>query len=202
MPPFETAIPMLLIIAGAAFLLGGIPFGLVMAKVFGLPDPRSIGSGNIGATNVLRTGSKPAALATLILDSCKGLIAVLSARMIAGEDAAQIAGLCAFLGHIFPVWLKFKGGKGVATFLGTLLGIAPMLGLAAMGLWLLTFLVSRISSLSALVAAACAPLAAVFLGAGHASFVAFVMAVIVFWAHRENLKRLRDGTEPRVGKPS
>ena len=202
MPPFETAIPMLLIDAGAAFLLGGIPFGLVMAKVFGLPDPRSIGSGNIGATNVLRTGSKPAALATLILDSCKGLIAVLAARAIAGEDAAQIAGLFAFLGHIFPVWLKFKGGKGVATFLGTLLGIAPMLGLAAMGLWLVTFLISRISSLSALVAAACVPLAAVFLGAGHASLVAFVMAVIVFWAHRENLRRLRDGTEPRVGKSS
>ena len=202
MPPFETAIPMLLIFVGAAFLLGGIPFGLVMAKVFGLPDPRSIGSGNIGATNVLRTGSKPAALATLILDSCKGLIAVLAARAIAGEDAAQIAGLFAFLGHIFPVWLKFKGGKGVATFLGTLLGIAPMLGLAAMGLWLVTFLVSRISSLSALVAAACAPLAAVFLGASQASLVAFVMAVIVFWAHRENLRRLRDGTEPRVGKGS
>lgn len=200
MPPFETAIPMLVIIAAAAFLLGGIPFGLVMAKVFGLPDPRGVGSGNIGATNVLRTGSKPAALATLILDSSKGLIAVIAARVIAGEDAAQIAGLCAFLGHIFPVWLNFKGGKGVATFLGTLLGMAPLLGLAAMGLWLVTFLVSRISSLSALVAAACAPLAAVVVGAGQASFVAFAMALIVFWAHRENLKRLRNGTEPRVGK--
>ncbi len=200
MPPFETTVPVLLIIALAAFLLGGIPFGLVLAKAFGLPDPRSIGSGNIGATNVLRTGSKPAAFATLILDSSKGLIAVLGARAVAGEDAAQIAGLCAFLGHIFPVWLKFKGGKGVATFLGTLLGIAPFLGLAAMALWLVCFLLTRISSLSALVAAACAPLTAVFLGAGHASVVAFVMALIVFWAHRANLKRLREGTEPRVGK--
>ena len=200
MPAFETAGPLLLLIAVAAYLLGGVPFGLVMAKVFGLPDPRGIGSGNIGATNVLRTGSKPAALATLILDSSKGLIAVVAARLIAGEDAAQIAGLAAFLGHIFPIWLKFKGGKGVATFLGTLIGLAPLLGLAACALWLVTFLISRISSLSALVAAACAPLVAVFVGAGQASVVTFLMALIVFWAHRANLKRLRAGTEPRVGK--
>lgn len=200
MPPIDTAILLLLIIALAAFLLGGVPFGLVMAKIFGLPDPRSIGSGNIGATNVLRTGSKPAAFATLILDSSKGLIAVLLARAVAGQEAEQIAGLFAFLGHIFPVWLKFKGGKGVATFLGTLLGIAPLLGLTAMALWLVSFLISRISSLSALIAAACAPLAAVFLGAGQASVVTFVMALIVFWAHRANLKRLGAGTEPRVGQ--
>ncbi|MDA8584968.1 glycerol-3-phosphate 1-O-acyltransferase PlsY [Rhodobacteraceae bacterium] len=200
MPPIDTAIPLLLLVAIAAFLLGGVPFGLVMAKLFGLPDPRSIGSGNIGATNVLRTGSKPAALATLVLDSSKGLIAVLVARALAGEEAAQIAGLFAFLGHIFPVWLNFKGGKGVATFLGTLLGLAPLLGLVAMGLWLVSFLVSRISSLSALIATACAPLAAVFLGVGQASLVTFVMALIVFWAHRANIKRLRAGTEPRVGQ--
>ena len=172
MPPIDTAVPFLLAIALAAYLLGGVPFGLVMAKVFGLPDPRGIGSGNIGATNVLRTGSKPAALATLILDSAKGLIAVLIARAIAGEDAAQLAGISAFLGHIFPVWLKFKGGKGVATFLGTLLGIAPFLGLAACAIWLAVFAVTRISSLSALMAAAFAPITAVFLGHPDASLVA------------------------------
>ncbi len=200
MPVFETAGFVLLLIAIAAYCLGGVPFGLVMARLFGLEDPRQIGSGNIGATNVLRTGSKPAALATLILDSSKGLIAVVAARLIAGEDAAQIAGLCAFLGHIFPVWLNFKGGKGVATFLGTLIGLAPLLGLAACAFWLVTFLISRISSLSALVAAAFAPLTAVFIGQANASLVTFIMALVVFWAHRANLKRLRAGTEPRVGK--
>ena len=200
MPEFETAGLVLVLIAIAAYGLGGVPFGLVMAKAFGLQDPREIGSGNIGATNVLRTGSKPAAFLTLVLDSSKGLIAVVAARLVAGEDAAQIAGLAAFLGHIFPVWLKFKGGKGVATFLGTLIGLAPLLGLAACAIWLATFLISRISSLSALVAAAFAPITAVFLGHATASVVTFVMALIVFWAHRANLKRLRAGTEPRVGK--
>ena len=199
MPPIETAGLLLLAIAFAAYLLGGVPFGLVMAKVFGLPDPRTIGSGNIGATNVLRTGSKPAALATVLLDSSKGLVAVLIARAIAGEDAAQLAGLSAFLGHIFPVWLKFKGGKGVATFLGTLLGIAPLVGLAAMAIWLVTFLISRISSLSALMAAAFAPITAVFLGHGETSIVAFVMALVLFAAHWANIKRLRAGEEPRFG---
>lgn len=199
MPTLETAGPLLLVIAFAAYLLGGVPFGLVMAKMFGLPDPRTIGSGNIGATNVLRTGSKPAALATVLLDSSKGLVAVLIARLIAGEDAAQLAGLSAFLGHIFPVWLKFKGGKGVATFLGTLLGIAPFVGLAAMAIWLVSFLISRISSLSALMAAAFAPITAVFLGHGDASLVAFVMAIVLFAAHWANIKRLRAGEEPRFG---
>ena len=199
MPTLETAGPLLMAIAMAAYLLGGVPFGLVMAKVFGLPDPRTIGSGNIGATNVLRTGSKPAAFATVILDSSKGLIAVLIARAIAGEDAAQLAGLSAFLGHIFPVWLKFKGGKGVATFLGTLLGIAPLVGLAAMAIWLVIFLISRISSLSALMAAAFAPITAVILGHGDASVVTFVMALILFAAHWANIKRLRAGEEPRFG---
>lgn len=201
MPPFETAIPLLLAIALGAFLLGGVPFGLVMARMFGLPDPRTIGSGNIGATNVLRTGSKPAALATVLLDSLKGLVAVLIARAIAGEDAAQLAGLCAFLGHIFPVWLKFKGGKGVATFLGTLIGIAPILGLAACAIWLATFAISRISSLSALTAAAFAPITAVVLGHADASVVTFLMALILFISHWANIKRLRKGEEPRFGAP-
>ncbi|MCV6593916.1 MAG: glycerol-3-phosphate 1-O-acyltransferase PlsY [Silicimonas sp.] len=200
MPAIDTALPLLALIALGAFLLGGVPFGLVMARLFGLPDPRSIGSGNIGATNVLRTGSKPAALATLVLDSSKGLIAVLIARLIAGEEAAQLAGLSAFLGHIFPVWLRFKGGKGVATFLGTLLAIAPLLGLSACAIWLVTFTISRISSLSALMAAAFTPLAAVLIGVPEASVVSFVMALVLFVAHRANIKRLRKGEEPRFGR--
>ena len=201
MPPFDTSVPALLAIGLAAFLLGGVPFGLVMARLFGLPDPRTIGSGNIGATNVLRTGSKPAALATVVLDSSKGLVAVLIARVIAGEDAAQLAGLAASLGHIFPVWLKFKGGKGVATFLGTLIGLAPLLGLAACAIWLVCFAISRISSLSALMAAAFAPITAVLLGHADASVVTFVMALILFFAHWANIKRLRAGEEPRFGAP-
>ena len=201
MPGFDTPFGLLLIVAVLAYMLGSVPFGLVVARIMGLPDPRGIGSGNIGATNVLRTGSKPAALATVLLDASKGLVAVLIARVAIGEGAAQVAGLAAFLGHIFPIWLKFKGGKGVATFLGTLLGLAPLLGLAAMAIWLLTFLISRISSLSALVAAAFAPLVAVIIGQAQVSTVAFLMALIVIFAHWANIKRLRAGTEPRVGGP-
>ena len=202
MPGFETSIGLLVAVALAAYLLGSVPFGLVVARVMGLPDPRGIGSGNIGATNVLRTGSKPAALATVLLDASKGLVAVLIARAAIGEDAAQVAGLCAFLGHIFPVWLKFKGGKGVATFLGTLLALAPLLGLAAMAIWLAVFLAFRISSLSALIAAAVSPAVALLVGEARTSVVVFLMALIVIFAHRANIKRLRAGEEPRFGGSS
>ena len=146
MPLFDTPLTFLALIALGAYLLGSIPFGLVVAKAMGLPDPRTIGSKNIGATNVLRTGSKPAALATVLLDGAKGLIAVLIARALAGEDAAQIAGLAAFLGHIFSVFLGFKGGKGVATFLGVLIGFAPLVGAIACAVWLVTCVATRYSS--------------------------------------------------------
>ena len=135
MPVLETTLAGLLLWALIGYLLGSVPFGLVIARLLGLGDLRKIGSGNIGATNVLRTGNRPAALATLILDSFKGAIAVLIARWLAAEDAAQLAGLMAFLGHCFPIWLGFKGGKGVATFLGLLLGLAFPLGLAACATW-------------------------------------------------------------------
>ncbi len=199
MPVLDTPFLALLIVAAVAFLLGSIPFGLVIAKLMGLPDPRTIGSKNIGATNVLRTGSKGAALATVLLDAAKGLVAVLLARAFAGEGGAQLGGLLAFLGHCFSVFLNFKGGKGVATFLGALFGLNFFLGGAACGLWLATFIVSRISSLSALVAAVLTPVVALLLGMGEAMAVLVLMAAILVWRHRENIARLRAGTEGKVG---
>ncbi|MDE0698470.1 MAG: glycerol-3-phosphate 1-O-acyltransferase PlsY [Boseongicola sp.] len=198
MPDFDTSIAEILVTALLAYLAGSVPFGLLVSHAFGLPDPRGIGSGNIGATNVLRTGSKAAALTTLLLDAAKGLVAVVVARTVAGEDAAQIAGLAAFLGHVFSVWLGFRGGKGVATLLGALAGFSTLVGFAAMAVWLGVFLVSRISSLSALVAAALTPAVAFLLGQGQLVVATFFMAIVVFWSHRANIRRLVDGTEPRV----
>ncbi len=198
MPQFDTTLWELLVTALLAYLAGSIPFGLLVSRAFGLPDPRGIGSGNIGATNVLRTGSKAAALTTLLLDAAKGFVAVIVARALAGEDAAQIAGLAAFLGHVFSLWLGFRGGKGVATLLGALAGFGTLIGLAAMAAWLGIFLVWRISSLSALVAAALAPAVTLALGQGHMIVATLLMATVVFWSHRANIRRLLDGTEPRV----
>jgi glycerol-3-phosphate acyltransferase PlsY len=192
----------LILWAAIGYLLGSIPFGIVITRALGLGDLRQIGSGNIGATNVLRTGNKPAALATLLLDSGKGAIAVLLARVLAGEDAALIAGAAAFLGHLYPVWLGFKGGKGVATFLGTVLALDWRLGLAACAIWLLTALLTRISSLSALVAAALSPVVALWLDGPRLALVLAFMAVLIFIRHRANIARIRTGTEPKIGKKS
>lgn len=199
MPVLETALPALLLWAAVGYVLGSIPFGMVLSKVMGLGNLREIGSGNIGATNVLRTGSKKAAALTLILDGGKGAVAVLIARAMASEDAAQVAGLMAFLGHCYPVWLKFKGGKGVATFLGLMLALAWPVGIACCLTWLATAAVSRISSLSALVAAASGAVWMLILGYGSAVVLAVVLAVIVFARHHENISRLRAGTEPKIG---
>ena len=182
------------------YLLGSVPFGLVITRALGLGDLRQIGSGNIGATNVLRTGNKGAALATLLLDSGKGAIAVLLARHFGGETAAILAGGAAFLGHCFPVWLRFKGGKGVATFLGTLIALNWPLGLIACATWALTAAVTRISSLSALLAAALAPVFAWALGRPDIAAVAAFMAVLIFIRHHANISRLMAGTEPRIGR--
>ncbi|MFT4012485.1 MAG: glycerol-3-phosphate 1-O-acyltransferase PlsY [Paracoccus sp. (in: a-proteobacteria)] len=182
------------------YLLGSIPFGIVITRALGLGDLRRIGSGNIGATNVLRTGNKPAALATLLLDSGKGAIAVLLARWLAGPEAALVAGAAAFLGHLFPVWLGFQGGKGVATFLGTLLALDWRLGLIACGIWLIMALVLRISSLSALVAAALVPFLALWLDGAWPALVTGFMALLIFIRHRANIGRILAGTEPRIGK--
>ncbi|MFV0292238.1 MAG: glycerol-3-phosphate 1-O-acyltransferase PlsY [Paracoccus sp. (in: a-proteobacteria)] len=182
------------------YLLGSVPFGIAIARALGLGDLRKIGSGNIGATNVLRTGHKKAALATLLLDSGKGAIAVLLARHFGGEPAAVLAGSAAFLGHCFPVWLGFRGGKGVATFLGTLIALYWPVGLIACGTWVLTAVLSRISSLSALVAAALSPVVALILGQPAIAGAALFMAMLIFWRHSANIVRLSSGAEPRIGK--
>ena len=200
MPEIVTS-PLLLILASVlGYLLGSVPFGIVITRALGLGDLRAIGSGNIGATNVLRTGHKGAALATLVLDAGKGAIAVLIARFALGEDAAQVAGGMAFLGHLFPVWLGFKGGKGVATFLGTLLALAWPVGIAACLTWAATAAVSRISSLSALVATASAPVWLVVLGQPQMAALALGLAALVWVRHSANIARLRAGTEPKIGK--
>lgn len=183
------------------YLLGSIPFGLVLTRMAGYGDIRNIGSGNIGATNVLRTGNKGLALATLILDSSKGAIAVLVANYLFGFNIAMIAGLAALIGHLFPVWLKFKGGKGVATTLGTLLALKPFVGLAACGVWLLVALVTRYSSLSALVAVAAAPAIAHYLYSdANLTALCGVIATLVWFKHRANIERLLKGEEPKIGK--
>ena len=198
--PDITGIPLLLgLVATAAYLLGSVPFGLVITRALGLGDLRRIGSGNIGATNVLRTGNRAAAAATLVLDAAKGAVAVLLARAWVGPDAAQVAALFAFLGHLYPVWLGFRGGKGVATFLGTLLALAWPVGLAACATWAVTAAVSRISSLSALVAAGLAPVWVLALGRGQMLALVIILAALVFLRHAANIARLRAGTEPRIG---
>ena len=202
MPPIETAPAILLLWAALGYLLGSIPFGILVARAFNLGNLREIGSGNIGATNVLRTGSKKAAAATLLLDGAKGALAVLLARALAGEDAAQLAGLMAFLGHCYPVWLGFRGGKGVATFLGLMLALAWPVGLATCLTWLATAALSRYSSLSALVAAATSTFWMVFLGQPGAFLLGVLLTLVVFWRHRANIRRLRAGTEPKIGAKS
>ena len=199
MPPITTDPLLLLLTVILAYLLGSVPFGIVVTRAMGLGDLRQIGSGNIGATNVLRTGSKGAALATVLLDSAKGGVAVLIARALMGEDAAQLAGLAAFLGHLFPVWLGFKGGKGVATFIGILLALAWPVGLAVCATWLVSALVTRTSSIAALVAAASSGMWLLFLLQGRLLVLVFLLTVLVYLRHAENLKRIKAGTEPRIG---
>jgi len=199
MPDFSSGATLLILIATASYLLGSIPFGVVITRALGLGDLRQIGSGNIGATNVLRTGNRAAAAATLILDAAKGAVAVLLARALVGPDAAQVAALFAFLGHLYPIWLGFRGGKGVATFLGTLLALAWPVGLAACATWAVTAAVSRISSLSALVAAGLAPVWLLLFGRGQMLALVVILAALVILRHGANIARLRAGTEPRIG---
>ncbi|MGZ2256709.1 glycerol-3-phosphate 1-O-acyltransferase PlsY [Roseobacter sp. A03A-229] len=202
MPLFEHAAPLLALWALLGYLLGSIPFGMVLARIMGLGNLRDIGSGNIGATNVLRTGSKTAAALTLLLDGGKGVIAVLLARAFGGEDTAQIAGLMAMLGHCYPVWLRFKGGKGVATFLGIVLALAWPVGIGCCLAWLAGAATSRISSMGALFAAAASSPLMVFTGHPEGLFLAIALTLLVFWRHRANIARLRAGTEPTIGGKS
>ncbi len=199
-PMLTTSAPLLGLTALLAYALGSVPFGIVMARLFGLGDLRQVGSGNIGATNVLRTGNKPAAFLTLVFDAGKGAIAVLVARLALGEDAAQLAGFAAFLGHCFPVFLGFKGGKGVATFLGTLIALAWPIGLAACAIWAVTAGLFRISSLAALVAAVLSPIVAWSVGYPQATLLCAALAVLILIRHHTNIARLVKGTEPRIGR--
>ncbi len=189
--------PLLAALLGG-YLLGSIPFGLLLTRIARAGDLRSIGSGNIGATNVLRTGRKGLAAATLLLDGGKGAAAAVIGKMY-GPDVMVLAAAGAFLGHLFPVWLKFRGGKGVATFLGALLGIDPLTGLACCATWLITAGLFRISSLAALVTAAAAPLIAWALIDFQVMELAVFFAVLIFIRHAANIRRLLAGQEPKIG---
>jgi len=182
------------------YLLGSIPFGLLLTRVAGTADLRSIGSGNIGATNVLRTGRKGLAAATLLLDMLKGTVAVLIAGSLGGPNAAMLAALGAFLGHLFPVWLKFRGGKGVAVYIGVLLGLFWPAAVVFCLVWLATAVTSRYSSLSALVASVVTPLFLWWFGHAALASLFAVLTLLLFYMHRENIKRLQAGTEGRIGQ--
>ncbi|MEN5278205.1 glycerol-3-phosphate 1-O-acyltransferase PlsY [Brucella sp. TWI432] len=181
------------------YILGSIPFGLVLTRLAGLGDVRAIGSGNIGATNVLRTGNKKLAAATLILDALKGTVAVLIAWRF-GEAAAIAAGFGAFIGHLFPVWIGFKGGKGVATYLGILIGLAWPSALVFIAAWIITALLTRYSSLSALVASLIVPIVLYMRGDPAIAGLFAVMTLIIFIKHHTNISRLLSGTESKIGK--
>ncbi|WP_342363393.1 glycerol-3-phosphate 1-O-acyltransferase PlsY [Terrarubrum flagellatum] len=190
----------MLLIFIAGYLLGSIPFGLLLTKLAGGPDIRTIGSGNIGATNVLRTGNKKLAAATLLLDGLKGTAAALVGYWWGGPQLALLGCLGALLGHCFPVWLGFKGGKGVATFIGCLFGVAWKAALAFIAIWLAVAWLSRYSSLAALAATIVTPLMLWMLGAGAAAQLFAMMGLLVVIMHHENISRLIAGTESKIGK--
>ena len=201
MPELITAPNTLLLVALCAYLLGSVPFGLIITRMSGLGDLRAIGSGNIGATNVLRTGNKKAALATLLLDGAKGAVAVLLTRLVVGaEDAAQLAALAAFLGHLYPVWLGFKGGKGVATFLGILLALAWPVGLAACATWAASVALTRTSSIGALAASALCPIWLLVFDHGRLLALVVIFTILIYIRHASNLARIKAGTEPKIGR--
>ena len=191
-----------LIFLPLGYLLGSVPFAVITSKAFGLADPRTFGSGNPGATNVLRSGNKPAALLTLVGDALKGWFAMWLANKL-GADVlgVAVAGLAAFMGHVFPIFLRFKGGKGVATAIGVLAGFSGLLALCCAGIWLLVAVATRYSSLAALVAAAASPFVAAWLGLGNEALIAnTVMAVMLVVRHRSNIKRMLAGSEGRIWK--
>ncbi len=202
MPMIESTMGVLALWAVIGYLLGSVSGGMIVARVMNLGNLREIGSGNIGATNVLRTGNKAAAAVTLIVDAGKGAAVVLAARALAGEDAAQIGAFAAFLGHCFPVWLGFKGGKGVATYLGILWALAWPMGAAACLIWLAVAVVTRYSSLAALMAAGWMPVIMGFAGYGDKFLLAALLCLLLYWRHRENIVRLKAGTESKIGAKS
>jgi glycerol-3-phosphate acyltransferase PlsY len=189
-----------LICAIAGYLSGSVPFGLILTRMAGLGDVRSIGSGNIGATNVLRTGNKGLAAATLVLDALKGTVPALLATHFLGIEAGVIAGFFAFLGHIFPVWLGFKGGKGVATYIGVMFGLDWRMGLLFIAVWIAAAALSRYSSLSALVASVVIPAVLWSIADPKLAALATIMSVIIWIKHRPNIERLLSGAESKIGK--
>ena len=195
-----SALPAGLAALAFGYLAGSIPFGLVITRLAGMEDIRTIGSGNIGATNVLRTGRKGLAAATLLLDMLKGTAAVIIAGYPGGPNAAMLAGLGAFLGHLFPVWLKFRGGKGVAVYIGVLLGLFWPAALMFCLLWLAIAAATRYSSLAALVASFVTPIFLWWFGHLALAALAVVLTLLLFYAHRENIKRLQSGKESRIGE--
>ncbi len=195
----EVALPLALVIG---YLLGSIPFGLVLTRLAGTPDLRSIGSGNIGATNVLRTGRKGLAAATLVLDALKGTAAVIISGSFGGPEAAMLAGLGAFLGHLFPIWLKFSGGKGVAVYIGILIGLFWPGAVLFCLIWLVTAFLTRYSSLSALIASVVTPLFLLLLGHSSLALLSAVLTLLLLYMHRGNIQRLRAGTEGKIGQKS
>ncbi len=202
MPVIDSSMTILALWAIIGYVAGSIPFGMVLAKTMNLGNLRDIGSGSIGATNVLRTGSKKAAALTLLLDAAKGAVVVLIARAVAGEDATQIAGFMAMVGHCYPVWLKFNGGKGVATFLGLALALAWPVGIGCCLVWLAVAGILRTSSLSSMSAAIAAPFLALLIGFGSTVVLFIALAVLILWRHRSNIARIRAGTEPKIGQKS
>jgi glycerol-3-phosphate acyltransferase PlsY len=186
--------------AALAYLLGSIPFGLILTRMAGLGDIRQVGSGNIGATNVLRTGRRGLAAGTLLLDAAKGALAVQLAGLLFGPTWMPLAAMAAVVGHCFPIWLRFRGGKGVATGLGVLIALDWRIGVAACAIWLLVFAVTRISSAGALTAFAASPVLAFLLLPPNWFIAPLFVAILVFWRHSANIKRLLAGTEPRFGR--
>lgn len=196
----QIGLPALIAVLSLGYLLGSIPFGLILTRMAGHGDLRQIGSGNIGATNVLRTGNKKLAAATLLLDALKATAAAVAAQAVFGANAGLLAGFAAFMGHLFPVWLGFKGGKGVATYIGTLLGVTPLMVPVFAVVWLSVAATTRYSSLSALIATLVIPVALWITGAEEAAIVTAIMTAVSWWRHKANIERLIAGTESRIGQ--
>ena len=200
LPEFTSQPEVLLAACAFGYLAGSIPFGIIISKILGLGDLRKVGSGNIGATNVLRTGNKLAAFLTLLFDFSKGICAVLLVRQFFGEDAVQVSAFSALVGHCFPIWLRFSGGKGVATFLGATIALSFIIGIICCFVWLFVAVLRRMSSLASLTSAASAPIAAMFLGQPNTIILLMLLVGIIFFRHKQNINRITKGVEPRIGE--
>ena len=200
LPEFTSKPEVLIAACAFGYLAGSIPFGVLISKILGLGDLRKVGSGNIGATNVLRTGNKLAAFLTLLFDFSKGICAVLIVRQYFGEDAVQVSAFSALAGHCFPIWLKFRGGKGVATFLGATIALSFIIGIICCFVWLFVAVVRKMSSLASLTSSASAPIAAIFLNHPNTILLLVLLMSIVFFRHKQNIDRIIKGVEPKIGK--